>query len=401
MFSTFLIQYYSCLIGTHTSTQPRSLGGRGRPYSCIYLLYTRLSARLLLQPLSKLFAIKMPETKYFRHDLTLSPHSIPAKTSFPAKLAHWTFGDPSNPAILLPSCYGGTLASTTPFLYTTENGNKPIFPVDKYFIIVTGLLGGSESSSPSNQEEPYNGPNFPKTTYEDNIRLQHALCLSLGVKKLWAYIGFSMGGQQAYHMATLFPDFVDNAVCLAGSARTSWHNWCFLEGPRHALVMSEDFKDGHYTSPPTKGVTAFFRVYSTWALSQQWFREHCWEKAGFKTLQDYLEARWSASREVDANDLLALLWTWQKGDVTLYHPEDKGDLGKTLGRIEARVLAFPSRTDQYFPPEDNEEEVKHLKKGKFKVIESIWGHLAGGGGGTEEDNECIKREIARFLDIQY
>lgn len=341
----------------------------------------------------------MPETKYFKKDLALSPQSEPAGESFPARLAYWTFGEPSSPAVLLPTCYGGTLESTLPFLYDEKVHPNPILPPSKYFVIVTGLIGGSESSSPSNTPEPWNGPNFPKTTYEDNMRLQHALCTEgLGVKKLYLYCGFSMGGQQAYHMSTLFPDFVENMVCIAGSARTSAHNWCFLEGPKHALTCSKDFHDGHYSEPVKAGTRAFSRVYSAWALSQGWFREKCWEQAGYKDLEAYLEANWSGGMG-DANDLLALLWTWQHGDITVYHKEDQGDLAKTLGRIKACCLIMPSRTDQYFPPEDNVEEVKHLKNGRLAVIETVWGHIAGGGGGRKEDTEFMIKEIRDFLKL--
>ena len=313
--------------------------------------------------------VKMPETKYFEQETSLSSHSEPAGGQFHAKLAYWTFGSSSNPAVLLPTCYGGVLASTTPFLYSSSAYPNPIFPPEKYFVIVTAMLGGGESSSPSTSTTSP-GPDFPRTTYEDNIRLQHALCQSLGVEKLFAYIGFSMGGQQAYHMSVLYPDFVQNIVCIAGSARTSWHNWCFLEGPREALVNSVDFHGGKYKEQPKKGLLAFARVYSTWALSQGWFRQHCWEAAGFKTLQEYLDANWAGSG--DANDRLATLWTWQHGDITIYFPEDEGDLAKTLGRIKARCLIMPSRTDMYFPPEDNEEEVKHLKHGVRKKTPTSW-----------------------------
>lgn len=336
----------------------------------------------------------MPVTQYFEHQLTLSPQSEPAGVKFNAKLAYWAVGDPSNPAVLLPTCYGGVLESTSPFLYSSQHVSDPILPPSKYFIIVTAMLGGGESSSPSNNGQ---GPDFPKTTYEDNIRLQHALCEHLGVQKLFAYIGFSMGGQQAYHMSVLYPDFVENMVCLAGSARTSWHNWCFLEGPKNALIMSEDFQGGHYKETPKNGLKAFARVYVTWALSQEWFRQKCWEQGGFKSLQEYLDTNWAGSG--DANDRLAMLWTWQHGDITIYHPEDKGDLSKTLGRIKARCLIFPSKTDQYFPPEDNIEETKHLKRGEFRCIPSVWGHIAASGNGPKQDTEYMISEIKRFLKI--
>ena len=336
----------------------------------------------------------MPRSKYFHRDITLSAQSEPAGSKFSAKLAYWTFGDASNPAVLLPTCYGGVLESTSPFLYSEEHTPDPILPPSRYYIIVTALLGGGESSSPSNTGQ---GPDFPRTTYEDNIRLQYALCESLGVKKLFVYIGFSMGGQQAYHMSVLYPDFVENMVCIAGSARTSWHNWCFLEGLKHALTESVDFQGGHYKAQAKQGLKAFARVYSTWALSQAWFREKCWEQLGFKSLPEYLDAYWGGSG--DANDRLATLWTWQNGDVTIYNPEDNGDLAKTLGRVKARCLIMPSRTDQYFPPEDNEEEVKHLEKGEFGCIESVWGHIAGSGIGAKEDTEFMCQEIKRFLQI--
>jgi homoserine O-acetyltransferase len=205
-----------------------------------------------------------------------------------------------------------------------------------------------------------------------------------------------MGGQQAYYMSALFPEFVENMVCLAGSARMSAHNWCVLEGLKHTLMHSEDFKEGLYTEQATRGLTAFDRVYCPWALSEDFFREKCWEELGFESLEEYLDKQWSGSG--DANDLLALLWTWQRGDITILYPEDEGDLVKSLGRIKARCLIMPSRTDRFFPPEDSEDEVQYLEKGKVSVIESVFGHLAGGGFEKEEDTEFIRGEIGRFLN---
>ena len=57
---------------------------------------------------------------------------------------------------------------------------------------------------------------------------------------------------------------------------------------------------------------------------------------------------------------------------------------------------MPSRTDQYFPPEDSEVEMKYLKRGTLSVIESVWGHVAGGGGNLK-DVEFINEQIGRFL----
>ena len=334
-------------------------------------------------------------TKYFERTITLSPRSEPAGLDFPAKLAYRTFGDPSNPVVLLPTCFGGLLEDTTPFLYSTEHAPNPILPQSKYFIIVAGILGGGESSLPSNAPEPYNGPNFPRTTYEDNVRFQYALCQSLGVEKLFAYIGFSMGAQQAYQMSTIYPDFVKNMVCLAGSAKTSWHCRIVLESMRDVITHSLDFQNGFYTEQASAGLKALDRIFCPWALPQEWFRYKCWEQLGFSTLKEYLDENWSGSG--DANDQLLQLWTWQRGDITQSHPEDGGDLAKTLGRITAHCLLMPSRTDGFFPPQDNQLEMDNLAQGKFRCIESIYGHLAGGGNGTSDDTGFIISEIDRFL----
>lgn len=339
----------------------------------------------------------MATTKYFTAEPEINLNAAHPSQNPTYTLAYRTLGSPSNPAILMPTCYTGTLEGTLPILW--DPSQSPIQPpvLSNYYVILVGLLGGSESSSPSNAPTQLSGSRFPKQiTYETNIRLQHALCTALGVSKLAAYIGFSMGGQQAYHFATLYPDFVERAVVLASSARTSWHNWCFLEGPKAALVNSEDWCNGEYTKPVIKGCRAFSRVYSTWALSQGWFRARCWEQRGFASLEAYLEENWSGKGR-DAWDLLCMMDTWQQGDISLHGPGGKGDLAGALGSIQAKVLVMPCRTDCYFPPEDSEEEVKHLKKGELSIIESVWGHLAGGGGGTEEDNRFICKEIERWL----
>jgi len=307
------------------------------------------------------------EIQYFEYNLKLSPLSQPAGASFPARLAYCTYGDSSNPAVLMPTCYGGKLATTSPFLYNKKScqhpDSVPPFPHDKYFIIITGLLGGAESSSPSvPPSKEWAGADFPKVTYEDNIHLQKALCDKLGVKKLLLYTGFSMGGQQTYHMSVLYPEFVERMACLAGSARTSYHNFSFLEGPKAALVASSDYHGGRYYEKglknATQGTQAFGRVYSTWALDQEWFRQKCWEKeesGSCKTLEEYLQTHWAEGLgSWDANDLLCLLWTWQNGDVASYNeskkegegkrfPAREGDLKKALNSIKAKCLIMPSR----------------------------------------------------------
>ena len=70
---------------------------------------------------------------------------------------------------------------------------------------------------------------------------------------------------------------------------------------------------------------------------------------------------------------------------------------RALGSIKAKALIMPSRTDQYFPVEDNEIEVGHLPNAELRPIPSIWGHLAGGPGRNPEDTQFIDTSLKELL----
>ncbi|KAI0335111.1 homoserine O-acetyltransferase [Cubamyces sp. BRFM 1775] len=319
-----------------------------------------------------------------------------------ALTAYRTYGDPSNPCIVFPTCYGAKLDSQDYMI----GADKALDPT-RYYIVTFALFSNGESSSPSNTAAPYNGPYFPAVTYEDNIRAQYAvLTQGLNVKKIHCVIGFSMGAQQAYYWAVMYPDFVERYVAICGSARTSPHNKCFLEGPKAALVNSKDFENGHYTQEPQFGIRAFGRVYSAWAYGQAWFREHGYLMSGrYSSLDDFLRAEWEGGflGTWDANDLLTLLHTWQTGDVALVGKAglvaegDDASFVSALSGIKARGLIMPCKTDLYFPPEDSEREVSLMKNtAELVVIDSVWGHMAGGGSNSQDDGS-IKAEVRRFL----
>jgi len=115
-------------------------------------------------------------------------------------------------------------------------------------------------------------------------------------------------------LPVVHPDFVEKFISICGSAKTSPHNQCFLEGPKAALVASKDFDNGHYKTIPQHGIRAFGRVYSAWAYGQTWFREHQYLHDGrYPDLDAFLREEWEQSfYEWDANDLLTLLNTWKK-----------------------------------------------------------------------------------------
>jgi len=236
------------------------------------------------------------------------------------------------------------------------------------------------------------------TTY-DNVQAQHRLLTEkFGVKKLCLVTGWSMGALQTFHWGALYPDMVERIAPFCGSAKCSRHNFVFLEGVKAALTADGAFNGGWYKEQPTRGLRAMARVYAGWGFSQAFYRERLdLERLGYSSLEDFLVGFWEGFfAPKDANNLLAMLWNWQNGDISdneLY----KGDFKRALGAIKAKAYVMPGQTDLYFPPEDSQFEVANMPNAKFLPVPSIWGHFAGGPGINPADVKFIDNALKELL----
>ena len=297
-----------------------------------------------------------------------------------AKLAYKTYGtlnaDKSN-AIVYPTWYSGQHYDNEWLI-----GDGMALDPAKYFIIVPNMLGNGLSSSPSNTPPPYDRARFPKITVYDNVATQHRLVTEVfGIEQVELVTGWSMGAGQTYQWAVSYPDMVKRILPFCGSSKTSEHNVVFLEGVKAALTADAAWKEGWYDEQPTKGLRAVGRVYAGWGLSQAFYWQQLYKEPPFdySTLEDFLVAFWEGFFLVkDANNLLTMLWTWQKGDVG-QTPGFDGDQIKALQSIKAKAMIMPAEKDLYFPPEDEEYAVGHMKNATLRVIPGVWGHFAGGG----------------------
>ena len=313
-----------------------------------------------------------------------------------ARLAYKTYGRLNaqrDNAIVFPTFFSANHVANEPMI-----GPGMALDPERYFIIVPNLLGNGLSSSPSNTPQPYNAARFPTVTYHDNVTFQHRLVSEkFGIERIALVCGFSMGAMQAFHWGAMFPEMVERIAPWCGSARTSRHNHVFLEGVKAALMADDAWNGGWYDRQPAKGVRAAARVYAGWGPSQAFYREKVYLELGFSSVEDYIVTAWEGRfLELDANDLLAMVATWQGGDISS-NPTYQGDFEKALGSIKARALVMPSRTDQYFPPEDSELEVARMPNAELRVIPSIWGHLAGGPGRNPVDTKFIDDALKGLL----
>lgn len=274
---------------------------------------------------------------------------------------------------------------------------------EKYFIVIADLFGNGLSSSPSNTAGIFPDERFPLVTYHDAVAVQRRLLVEeLGISRLALVYGWSMGGMQAYHWAALFPEMVERAAIVCGSARCAPFNHVFLEGVKGALTADPAFRDGRFIATPARGLKAMGRVYAGWAMSHGFYRDELWREGGFVSLEDYLARSWDvAFADRDGDNLLAQIASWQAGDVSAC-PAFRGDLASALASITCRVLLMPGRTDSYFQVRDNEDELPLLvnaRSAELVPIPSLHGHRAGNPVRVPQDRAFLNQTISTFLTL--
>lgn len=312
-----------------------------------------------------------------------------------ARLAYATWGTLSparDNCIVFPTYYTGNHESNARMI-----GPGLALDPARWFIVVPNLFGNGVSSSPSNTPGAAGGAGFPLITVHDNVSAQHRLVVEyLGVRSVALATGWSMGGLQAWEWATRFPDLVKRLLPFCGAARCSPHNFVFLEGLKATLEADATFRAGHYTHRPAAGLRAFGRVYAGWAYSQAFFREGRWRDLGFDSLQGLLRFWEDDHLEWDANDLLAMLRTWQQADPSA-NDTWNGDLEAALASIKARTLVMPCDSDLYFTLEDNAAEAAMVPGATLRPFVSVYGHCAGAPGRFPAEMAFLDRALHDLL----
>ena len=305
--------------------------------------------------------------------------------------AHGTLNEARDNVIVYPCSYTATHDDESWLI-----GPDGVLDPGRWFIVIPDMFSGGVSSGAADTDD------YPDVvTMADNVRAQHRLLTGhFGVSRVAAAYGFSMGAGQAYHWAALYPDLVERAIVVCGSARTSPHNRVFLSGLLRTLEAAPEYLGGgRFSAEPAAALRAFGHVYAGWGLSQDFYRERLYQTAlGAPDLATFLRTDWEGSfGALRAANLYAQAVTWDQADISanaLYH----GDLPAALAAITARVLLVPSATDLYFRVADNEAELAHLRHGSLAVIPSIWGHRAGSPDGIPADLEFLTTHVRNWLD---
>ena len=265
----------------------------------------------------------------------------------------------------------------------------------KYFVICPNLLGGCRGTTGPNSLNPSSGKpygnDFPDITIGDMVAVQRALLAHLGIGKLLAVVGGSMGGHQVLCWATRYPDMVRGAAAIATSPRMTSQALAFDIVGRNAIQHDPSFHDGQYydkAPSPNVGLAIARMIGHVTYLS----REAMQEKFEADRYQPH-DVATSFEKSFSVGSYLGY-----QGDrfverfdansyVTLTKAMDAFDLGAApdarraaLRNARCRWLVLSFSSDWLFPPEQSEALVNALiaedKQVTYCNVRSSCGHDA-------------------------
>src|ERR1700682_2886984 len=295
-----------------------------------------------------------------------------------------------------------------------DNLIGPAKPTDpgRFFVIGVNNIGGCHGSTgPASVDrstgKPY-GAAFPVVTVEDWVMSQARLMDRLGIDKLAAAIGGSLGGMQAMQWTLSFPDRIRHAFVIAAAPRLSTQNIAFNDVARQAIVSDPDFHGGNFyahKAVPARGLKLARMLGHITYLSEDLLMEKFGRvlkrtELGFNydvefEIESYLRYQGDKFAQVfDANTYLLMTKALDYFDPA---KETGGDLARALSNAKASFFVASFRSDWRFPPERSQEIVKALvassKPVTYTEIDASHGHDA-----FLLDNVHYHRLVAAYVD---
>ena len=327
----------------------------------------------------------------------------------PVTIAYETYGrlnEQKDNAILIAHAFSGDSHAAGHYAGDAEN-DKPgwwdfmIGPgkgidTDLYFVICPNILGsclGSTGPSSINPEtgKPY-GLDFPMMTIGDMVATQKTLLNHLGISRLRAVIGGSVGGMQVLEWCVRFPEMVQAAIPIATTMRHSALAIAFNEIARQSIMADPNWNNGNYygAEKPAMGLSVARMVGHVTYLSDEAMRRKFGRKLQDKAtfsfgfdgdfqVESYL--RYQGSKFVDRFDANSVLYITKAADY--FDAVDRVNKGGPLSEntktlIKYLVVSFSS--DWLYPTYQAKELVQSLKRCgqdvSFVEIEADCGHDA-------------------------
>lgn len=265
----------------------------------------------------------------------------------------------------------------------------------RWFIVATDAIGNGLSTSPSNStRQP--GMKFPRFVVRDMVRAQHRLLAEhLGIERLRAVIGASMGGMQALQWAVSHPRCMQSIVALTPMARTSPWAALVTQTARACLMADPAWSGQGFDGEPERGWRAYAGlmqglVMRTPAAVVDSLADVQAAHRGF----DQMVARQRATG-FEAHDYLYQSWAYDAHDVGT--TRGFADTNAALASIVARTLILAPPLDLFNPVSSAHAAADAIPGARLVEIPSIHGHQAATSHHAA-DVAFLNRTIAAFLD---
>ncbi|MXO60000.1 homoserine O-acetyltransferase [Altererythrobacter salegens] len=250
-------------------------------------------------------------------------------------------------------------------------------PIDtaRYHVICANVVGGCMGSTGPASAGPDGAPyamRFPVITIRDMVRAQVALLDALGIGRLHAVVGGSMGGMQALSFAANFPGRADRVLAIATTARHSAQNIAFHEVGRQAVMADPEWQGGDYYGKgkgPEKGLSVARMAAHITYLSEEGLTEKFGRRLqdreaksfGFDAdfqVESYL--RYQGIAFTDRFDANAYLYITRAMDYLDLAEEHGGRLADAFARSDARFCLVSFDTDWLYPTAESRHVVHAL-----------------------------------------
>jgi homoserine O-acetyltransferase len=265
---------------------------------------------------------------------------------------------------------------------------------NRYYVICSNFLGGcSGTTGPSSINprtgRPY-GLDFPIITIADMVRVQKLLLDKLGVKKLLAVIGGSIGGMQVLQWALSYPDFVRAVLPIATTSHLSAQSIAFDAVGRNAILADANFADGQYhnAGQPARGLSIARMIGHITYLSEESMRakfgrklrsadDYRYDFDSEFAVETYLDYQGRSFVErFDANSYLYITRAADYFDLA----KDYGSLEQAFANVKSRFLVVSLSSDWLFTPAQSREIVEALAINRKDIsycnLSSPYGHDA-------------------------
>ena len=273
--------------------------------------------------------------------------------------------------------------------WTAAVGPGKAIDTNKFFVICANVLGGCMGTFGPKEINPETnklfGTTFPVITIRDMVRAQKYLLDYLGIQKLLAVTGGSMGGMQVLQFISLYPELAASAIPIACSASHSAQNIALNELGRQAIMADPNWKKKDLT--PDKGLAVARMAAHITYLSkkglQEKFGRKLQDKGSLKfsfdadfQIESYLRHQGSVFVDrFDANSYLYITRAMDYFDLT---KEYNGNLSKAFEKTKTKFLVISFTSDWLYPTSENKEIVIALNAigadVAFVEIESDKGH---------------------------